>query len=97
MLALADLTVDLRQRRVERAGQSIDLTAKEWDLLEVLVRNEGTVLSRSAISERVWDENHDPFTNVLDVLVRRLRSKIDDEFDIKLIHTVRGTGYRFGL
>ena len=63
----------------------------------MLVRNEGTVLSRSAISERVWDENHDPFTNVLDVLVRRLRSKIDDAFDTKLIHTVRGTGYRFGL
>jgi two-component system copper resistance phosphate regulon response regulator CusR len=92
----ADLTVDLRQRQVERGGRTIDLTAKEWDLLEVMVRNEGTVLSRTAITERVWDENHDPFTNVLDVLVRRLRGKIDDDFETKLIHTVRGTGYRFG-
>jgi two-component system copper resistance phosphate regulon response regulator CusR len=93
---IADLVVDLRSRRVQRSGCEINLTAKEWDLLEVLVRNEGAVLTRAAITERVWDENHDPFTNVLEVLVRRLRRKIDDAFDVKLIHTVRGAGYRFG-
>ena len=76
--AVADLVIDLSSRRVERGGQPITLTAKEWDLLEVLVRNQDSVLSRTAITERVWDENHDPFTNVLEVLVRRLRRKIDD-------------------
>ncbi|MGH7466474.1 MAG: winged helix-turn-helix domain-containing protein [Longimicrobiales bacterium] len=94
---IADLEVDLRSRQVQRGGHEINLTAKEWELLEVLVRNEGAVLSRSAITERVWDENHDPFTNVLEVLVRRLRRKIDDDFEPKLIQTVRGAGYRFGL
>ena len=93
---VADLVVDLRSRTVERAGKPITLTAKEWDLLEVLLQNQNTVLSRQAITERVWDENHDPFTNVLEVLVRRLRSKIDEGFDPKLIHTIRGAGYRFG-
>jgi two-component system, OmpR family, copper resistance phosphate regulon response regulator CusR len=91
-----DLAIDLRSRHIERAGQEIHLTGKEWDLLEVLVRSEGAVLSRQAITDRVWDENHDPFTNVLEVLVRRLRRKIDDSYDVKLIHTVRGAGYRFG-
>ena len=62
----------------------------------MLLNNQNTVLSRQAITERVWDENHDPFTNVLEVLVRRLRGKIDDGFEPKLIHTVRGAGYRFG-
>jgi two-component system copper resistance phosphate regulon response regulator CusR len=95
--AVADLVVDLSSRRVERAGKAIALTAKEWELLEVLVRNQDAVLSRTAITERVWDENHDPFTNVLEVLVRRLRRKIDDGFEPKLIHTVRGAGYRFGV
>jgi two-component system copper resistance phosphate regulon response regulator CusR len=94
---IADLVLDLRSRRVERGGQEINLTAKEWELLEVLVCNQGAVLTRTAITERVWDENHDPFTNVLDVLVRRLRRKIDDGYEPKLIHTVRGAGYRFGL
>src|SRR5262249_29578601 len=75
---IADLTIDLRSRRVERGGQEISLTTKEWELLEVLIRNDGAVLSRTAITQRVWDENHDPFTNVLEVLVRRLRRKIDD-------------------
>lgn len=95
--AVADLLIDLSSRRVERGGKPITLTAKEWDLLEVLVRNQDSVLSRTAITERVWDENHDPFTNVLEVLVRRLRRKIDDGFEPKLIHTVRGAGYRFGV
>ena len=94
---VADLVIDMSSRRVERRGKPIALTAKEWDLLEVLVRNQDTVLSRTAITERVWDENHDPFTNVLEVLVRRLRRKIDDGFEPKLIHTVRGAGYRFGV
>jgi two-component system, OmpR family, copper resistance phosphate regulon response regulator CusR len=93
---IADLCVDLRARTVERAGKPITLTSKEWDLLEVLITNQNTVLSRQAITERVWDENHDPFTNVLEVLVRRLRSKIDEGFEPKLIHTIRGAGYKLG-
>ena len=94
---VADLEMDLRAREVKRSGQPIDLTAKEWDLLQVLVENEGTVVTRPQITERVWDENHDPFTNVLEVLVRRLRRKIDDGHEPKLIHTIRGAGYRFGV
>ena len=94
---VADLEVDVRSRAVSRGGKQIPLTSKEWDLLELLVENEGAVMSRPQITERVWDENHDPFTNVLEVLVRRLRKKIDDGFEPKLLHTVRGAGYRFGL
>src|SRR5205823_4585523 len=93
---VADLEVDLRSHRVRRAGRAIELTAKEFALLEFLVRHNDQVVNRAAISAHVWDENHDPFTNVLEVLVRRLRRKIDDEFPIKLIQTVRGAGYRFG-
>ena len=93
---VADLEMDLRAREVKRGGEPIDLTAKEWDLLQLLVENEGTVVTRPQITERVWDENHDPFTNVLEVLVRRLRRKIDDGHEPKLIHTIRGAGYRFG-
>ena len=91
-----DLEVDLRGHRVRRAGQGIELTAKEFALLEFLVRHRGQVVDRAAISAHVWDENHDPFTNVLEVLVRRLRRKIDDGYDLKLIHTLRGAGYRLG-
>ena len=94
---VADLSIDFRTREVARGGRSIPLTSKEWELLEVLVENEGAVVTRPQITERVWDDNHDPFTNVLEVLVRRLRRKIDDDFEPKLIHTVRGAGYRFGL
>lgn len=94
---VADLEVDLRAREVKRSGNPIDLTAKEWDLLEVLIENEGMVVDRTKITERVWDENHDPFTNVLEVLVRRLRRKIDEGYEPKLIHTIRGAGYRFGI
>jgi DNA-binding response OmpR family regulator len=94
---VADLEVDLRAREVKRSGNPIDLTAKEWDLLELLMENEGTVVDRTKITERVWDENHDPFTNVLEVLVRRLRRKIDEGYEPKLIHTIRGAGYRFGI
>ncbi|HEY9227220.1 MAG TPA: response regulator transcription factor [Gemmatimonadaceae bacterium] len=93
---IADLEVDLRAHRVKRGGRVIELTAKEFALLEFLVRHQDQVVDRAAISAHVWDENHDPFTNVLEVLVRRLRRKIDDEFPLKLIHTVRGAGYRLG-
>lgn len=93
---VGDFEMDFRNRQVRRNGESIVLTAKEWELLELLVENEGTIVTRQKITERVWDENHDPFTNVLEVLVRRLRRKIDEGFDTKLIHTVRGAGYKFG-
>ncbi|MDE3217385.1 MAG: response regulator transcription factor [Gemmatimonadota bacterium] len=93
---VADLTVDLSTRQVTRAGRPIELTAKEFALLEVFARHAGEVIDRAAITAHVWDENHDPFTNVLEVLVRRLRRKIDDDFEPKLIHTLRGAGYRFG-
>lgn len=93
---VGDLVADLRTREVTRAGRSIELTAKEFALLEFFVRNAGAVVDRASITAFVWDENHDPFTNALEVLVRRLRAKIDDPFDAKLIHTVRGAGYRFG-
>jgi DNA-binding response OmpR family regulator len=95
-ISVADLEIDLRAREVKRGGTPIVLTAKEWDLLQLLAEKEGTVVTRTEITERVWDENHDPFTNVLEVLVRRLRRKIDDGFEPKLIHTIRGAGYRFG-
>ena len=93
---VGDFEMDFRARTVSRGGNPIALTAKEWDLLELLVENEGTIVTRTQITERVWDENHDPFTNVLEVLVRRLRRKIDEDFEPKLIHTIRGAGYRFG-
>jgi two-component system copper resistance phosphate regulon response regulator CusR len=96
-VAVADLEVDLSARRAMRAGRPIELTAKEFSLLEFLATNNGVVVGRAAITAHVWDENHDPFTNVLEVLVRRLRRKIDDGFEPKLIHTLRGAGYRFGL
>ncbi|MGQ0815340.1 MAG: response regulator transcription factor [Gemmatimonadota bacterium] len=94
---VGDFEMDFRAREVKRGGRSIMLTAKEWDLLELLVENEGSIVTRQQITDRVWDENHDPFTNVLEVLVRRLRRKIDEGFDPKLIHTIRGAGYRFGV
>jgi two-component system copper resistance phosphate regulon response regulator CusR len=96
MVTIADLEVDLRGHRVRRAGRAIELTAKEFALLAFLVRHRDQVVDRASISAHVWDENHDPFTNVLEVLVRRLRRKIDDEFSVKLIHTLRGAGYRLG-
>jgi two-component system copper resistance phosphate regulon response regulator CusR len=93
---VADLEVDLRTREVRRAGRALQLTAKEFSLLEFFVRHEGQVVDRAAITAHVWDDNHDPFTNVLEVLVRRLRAKVDDGHEPKLIHTLRGAGYRFG-
>ena len=94
---LADLEVDLASRRVSRGGQAVTLTAKEFALLEYFVTHAGAVVDRASITAHVWDENHDPFTNVLEVLVRRLRRKIDDGHEPKLIHTLRGAGYRFGV
>ena len=95
-VTVADLEVDLGARRVRRAGRPIQLTAKEFALLEFFARHVDQVVDRGAITAHVWDENHDPFTNVLEVLIRRLRRKIDDAYDPKLIHTLRGAGYRFG-
>ena len=94
---VADLEVDLDAHEARRGGRVIALTAKEFALLECFVRNQDRVLDRAAIMARVWDENHDPFTNVIDVLVGRLRKKIDEGVEPKLIHTIRGAGYRFGL
>ncbi len=97
VVRVGDLEVDLGSHRVQRGDREIELTAKEFALLEFFVRNAGRVVDRAAITAHVWDENHDPFTNVLEVLVRRLRRKIDDGFDVKLIHTLRGAGYRLGV
>src|SRR5215472_830563 len=92
-LSYADLTLDLLSREVRRAGKKIELQAREFALLEYLLRNAGRVVSKTTILERVWDYNFDPKTNVIDVLVSRLRSKVDRDFDRKLIHTMRGFGY----
>jgi len=95
-IEIADLKVDVARRRVSRGGREIELTAKEFALLACFVEHRGQVIDRPLITSHVWDDNHDPFTNVLEVLVRRLRRKIDDGFDPKLIHTYRGAGYRLG-
>ena len=92
-LNLADLRLDLIRRRVERAGARIDLTAKEFALLELLLRRQGEVLPKSLIASQVWDMNFDSDTNVIEVAIRRLRLKIDDPHPNTLIHTVRGMGY----
>jgi two-component system, OmpR family, copper resistance phosphate regulon response regulator CusR len=92
---IADLDVDLVRRRVSRGGERIDLTAKEYALLDYFVRHLGEVVSRTLIAEHVWDMNFDSDTNVVDVAVRRLRAKVDDRFEPKLIHTIRGVGYVF--
>jgi two-component system copper resistance phosphate regulon response regulator CusR len=92
-LSVADLELDLMRRRASRAGRRIQLTAKEFALLELLIRHQNEVLPRSLIASQVWDMNFDSDTNVIDVAIRRLRAKIDDPFACKLIHTVRGMGY----
>jgi two-component system copper resistance phosphate regulon response regulator CusR len=96
-LQVADLTLDLLKHRVTRAGKKISLTQKEFSLLELLARRPGEVLPRSLIASQVWDMNFDSDTNVIDVAIRRLRAKIDDNFQPKLIHTVRGMGYKMDL
>jgi two-component system copper resistance phosphate regulon response regulator CusR len=93
VLRADDLEVDLLRRRVTRGGRRIDLTAKEFVLLALLLRRQGEVLSRTLIAEQVWDMNFDSDTNVVEVAVRRLRAKVDDPFPRKLIHTLRGMGY----
>jgi len=92
-IRIADLTLDLVARHVERGGRRIDLSAKEFALLEYLARNAGHVLTRTMILERVWDLNQDPLTNVIDVQMTRLRKKVDAGFARSLIHTIRGVGY----
>jgi two-component system copper resistance phosphate regulon response regulator CusR len=92
-LQAADLELDLIRRRVIRAGKRIDLTAKEFALLELLLRRQGEVLPRSLIASQVWDMNFDSDTNVIEVAMRRLRAKVDDDFEPKLIRTMRGMGY----
>ncbi|MFR0675845.1 heavy metal response regulator transcription factor [Enterobacterales bacterium AW_CKDN230030176-1A_HGKHYDSX7] len=92
-LSLADLRLDLIRRRAERAGLRVELTAKEFALLELLLRRRGEVLPKSLIASLVWDMNFDSDTNLVEVAIRRLRAKIDDPHEHKLIHTVRGMGY----
>ena len=94
VLQITDLKMDIAKRTVSRGGQIIKLTAKEFALLQFFLERQGEVLPRSVIASQVWDINFDSDTNVIDVAIRRLRIKIDDDFDIKLIHTVRGMGYR---
>ena len=93
VITFADLTLDLISHKVIRAGREIELTAKEYTLLEYLVRNPNRVLTRTMIAEHVWDYNYDSFTNVIDVYINYLRNKVDRGFSTKLIHTVRGVGY----
>ena len=93
IITAADLTIDTRTRRVERAGAAIQLTAKEYTLLAYLARKQGQVITRSDIIDHVWDENFDPLSNVIEVYVQRLRRKVDDGHARKLIHTRRGAGY----
>lgn len=92
-LKLADLEVDPARHRARRGGEALDLTPKEFQLLSLLLRRTGEVLSRTLIAEQVWDINFESDSNVVDVHVRRLRGKVDDPFEQKLIHTVRGVGY----
>ena len=93
VLQVEDLEMDRLNQQVRRAGKRIDLTSKEYALLEYLVAHTGQVLSRTMIVEHVWDMDYDGLTNIVDVYIRHLRSKIDDRFTLKMIHTVRGIGY----
>jgi two-component system copper resistance phosphate regulon response regulator CusR len=93
VVRVADLELDRLSQQVKRAGQRIELTSKEYSLLEYLVSNAGRVLSRTMIIEHVWDQSFDGITNIVDVYVRHLRSKVDDPYEQKLIRTVRGVGY----
>jgi len=92
-LRAGDLELDLLSHKATRAGKEIDLTAKEYELLEYLMRNSGVVVTRTMLAEHVWDINFDTFTNVIDVYINYLRKKIDSGYEIKMIRTVRGRGY----
>ncbi|KPA93046.1 MULTISPECIES: heavy metal response regulator transcription factor [Pseudomonas] len=92
-ISVADLWVDLISRKASRAGQRLDLTAKEFSLLSVLARRQGEILSKTAIAEMVWDINFDSDANVVEVAIKRLRAKLDGPFEQKLLHTIRGMGY----
>jgi two-component system, OmpR family, copper resistance phosphate regulon response regulator CusR len=92
-IRVADLTLDASSHAVERAGKPVHLTAKEYALLEFLMRNQNRVLNREQIAQHVWDESFDPFSNLIDVYIRRLRAKVDAGFERPLIHTRRGEGY----
>ncbi|HEY9101521.1 heavy metal response regulator transcription factor [Chitinimonas sp.] len=94
LLQLADLQIDVLKHKVTRAGVRIQLTSKEFALLHLLVAHEGEALSRAQIASQVWDMNFDSDTNVVDVAIRRLRAKVDEPFESRLIHSVRGIGYR---
>ena len=93
VLRLAQLELDLLRRKAFRSGQRLDLTAKEFSLLTLLLQRKGEILARTTLAEQVWDMNFDSDTNVVEVAVRRLRAKLDDPFETKLLHTVRGMGY----
>ena len=93
VLRLADLELDLLKRKAQRAGQRLDLTAKEFSLLALMMRRQGDVLSRTELAAQVWDMNYDSETNVVEVAIRRLRNKLDAPFERVLLHTVRGMGY----
>ncbi len=92
-LAVADLVLDLRRHAVERGGRPIELTPKEFSLLEYLLRNQGQAVSRAMITEKVWGHGFDTYSNLIDVHINHLRKKLDQDFDAKLIHTVKGVGY----
>ena len=92
-IQLADLTIDTQARRVRRAGRGIELTGKEYALLDYLARHPDQVVGRAEIAEHVWDENFDPFSNLIEVYMQRLRRKIDEGHPRKLLHTIRGGGY----
>ncbi len=96
MLTVADLTLDTAKQDVRRAGKRIELTAKEYALLEFLARRAGAVVGRAEISEHVWDETYEPFSNTIEVYIKRLRRKIDDGHAVPLIQTRRGAGYSLG-
>ena len=97
VLTVDDLTIDTRARRVERAGRAIQLTTKEYALLEYLARRGGEVVGRGDIAEHVWDDSFDPMSNLIEVYIQRLRRKVDDGHAVKLIHTRRGAGYTLDI
>lgn len=92
-IVIADLIIDTMSRTVQRNGKHIELTAKEYSLIEFLAMNKGKVVGREEISEHVWDDTFDPFSNLIEVYIRRLRTKLDEGFDVQLIQTRRGSGY----